>query len=242
MYVATDVGIFATSDSGNSWEPLVDGLPRAVVTGVKLIRGSRILRASTYGRGVWDLQLPPAQSTPVPDFALTISPQNVTLSRGSSSPLRVSIQSLNGFTGNVKLACTVPSSLASVTCIVAPDTIAGGGTATVTITSSGQTATVNRSLGTTTALALIPFACVFLLRFDKRLRCANKRNTALFAIVLAVAIGSIALGCGGTRNASTPPAGGAAPPSTASPITGTIVIQGTTGTQTHAINVSLTIT
>jgi photosystem II stability/assembly factor-like uncharacterized protein len=58
LYIATDIGVFSTSNGGSTWAPLMTGLPRVVVTGLKLHRSTRTLRASTYGRSVWDLLVP----------------------------------------------------------------------------------------------------------------------------------------------------------------------------------------
>jgi photosystem II stability/assembly factor-like uncharacterized protein len=58
IYLATDGGVFATTDGGRNWAPLSAGLPRAMVMGLKLHRPTRTLRAATYGRGMWELQVP----------------------------------------------------------------------------------------------------------------------------------------------------------------------------------------
>ena len=58
LYVATDVGVFQTSDGGATWSTLgADSLPRVVVLSLKLQEPSRTLSAATHGRGVWDLTL-----------------------------------------------------------------------------------------------------------------------------------------------------------------------------------------
>jgi uncharacterized protein (TIGR03437 family) len=57
LYVATDVGVFSTSDGGNTWFTLGTGLPRVSVTGLRLHRPTRVLRAGTFGRSMWDLYL-----------------------------------------------------------------------------------------------------------------------------------------------------------------------------------------
>lgn len=58
LYIGTDVGVFFTTDGGVSWSTLMTGLPNVAVFSLKLHPTSRILRAATHGRSVWDLQLP----------------------------------------------------------------------------------------------------------------------------------------------------------------------------------------
>jgi len=73
LYVATDIGVFSTSDGGASWSPLGTGLPIVPVTALTLQAASRVLTAGTYGRGTWELSL--GSGT---DFRLTsISPTAV---------------------------------------------------------------------------------------------------------------------------------------------------------------------
>lgn len=66
FYVASDIGVFVTRNGGQKWVLLGTGLPRAAVTGLLLHRSSRILRASTYGRGMWDLRIIGPSGLPAP--------------------------------------------------------------------------------------------------------------------------------------------------------------------------------
>jgi photosystem II stability/assembly factor-like uncharacterized protein len=63
LYLATDIGVFWTTDDGDTWSPLSQGLPQVAVLDLKLHRPSRTLRAATHGRSMWDLQLPLTGST-----------------------------------------------------------------------------------------------------------------------------------------------------------------------------------
>ena len=56
--VATDIGVFSTSNNGLTWVSRVNGLPRSAVLSMKLHRPSRTLRALTFGRGGFDLSVP----------------------------------------------------------------------------------------------------------------------------------------------------------------------------------------
>lgn len=57
FYIGTDVGVFATNDDGISWQDFELGLPNVVITDLALNSTSDILRASTYGRGMFEIQL-----------------------------------------------------------------------------------------------------------------------------------------------------------------------------------------
>jgi hypothetical protein len=59
IYVGTDLGVLRSVDRGLSWTVLDDiHFPRAPVTDLVIGRGSQVLRASTYGRGVYELGQP----------------------------------------------------------------------------------------------------------------------------------------------------------------------------------------
>jgi hypothetical protein len=55
VWLATDQGVYRTADGGLNWSRYSTGLPRVVVTDLKLHRNSGLLRAGTYGRCVWEI-------------------------------------------------------------------------------------------------------------------------------------------------------------------------------------------
>lgn len=57
LYAATDLGVYRSLDRGESWEILGAGLPLTTVTSIRIHRPTRLLRAATYGRGIWQLPL-----------------------------------------------------------------------------------------------------------------------------------------------------------------------------------------
>jgi len=57
LYVAADIGIWRSVDRGRSWQIFSRGLPDAAVVDLKLHEPSRLLRAATHGRGVYELDL-----------------------------------------------------------------------------------------------------------------------------------------------------------------------------------------
>lgn len=63
LYVGADLGVWRSTDSGANWEPFAYGLPESAVMDLQYFpanggRGSpALLRASTYGRGVFEMVL-----------------------------------------------------------------------------------------------------------------------------------------------------------------------------------------
>ena len=59
LYVATDHGVFRSTNGGGSWEPWSEGLYRGVMSVELLLHGpSRQLRLVTHGNGIWQRRLP----------------------------------------------------------------------------------------------------------------------------------------------------------------------------------------
>jgi photosystem II stability/assembly factor-like uncharacterized protein len=57
LYIATDVGVFGTTDLGTTWTKVGANLPLVPVTDLDLPAGSQTLHAATYGRGIWTTSL-----------------------------------------------------------------------------------------------------------------------------------------------------------------------------------------
>ena len=57
LFVATDVGVFATFDGGKNWMPYGKGLPRSPVTDMKLNTNFGYLRVVTHSRSAWEAPL-----------------------------------------------------------------------------------------------------------------------------------------------------------------------------------------
>ncbi len=120
VYVATDVGVFWSFTASASWSELGPApnsgqagyLPNVAVTALHIFTrsdSSKLLRASTYGRGVWEFPL-------TPDFSLSISNTPITIFSGQSAPLFTgSVTALGGYNYQVNLSCTPAS-----TCVVTP--------------------------------------------------------------------------------------------------------------------------
>jgi hypothetical protein len=65
IYVGTDLGVWRTEDGGTSWLPYGQGLPNGVVADLRIQKAQRLLRAGTYGRGLWEVALQAAGTSAV---------------------------------------------------------------------------------------------------------------------------------------------------------------------------------
>ena len=71
MYIATDVAIYRTISGGTSWTAFSDGLPNVAVFDLRPHQPSRMFRAATHGRGLWERKLDVAVS-PMPTSSSAI--------------------------------------------------------------------------------------------------------------------------------------------------------------------------
>ncbi|PKL80311.1 MAG: hypothetical protein CVV25_04730 [Ignavibacteriae bacterium HGW-Ignavibacteriae-4] len=63
VYIGTDIGVFS-KDAATPWKYMEEGMPQVIVSELKIHYPSGMLRAATYGRGMWEI--------PVNDCALDI--------------------------------------------------------------------------------------------------------------------------------------------------------------------------
>jgi photosystem II stability/assembly factor-like uncharacterized protein len=57
IFVGADIGVWHSPDSGMTWKPMSNGLPAAPVYDLQIHPKQRLLRAATYGRGVYEIPL-----------------------------------------------------------------------------------------------------------------------------------------------------------------------------------------
>ena len=115
-----NVGVFWSFTASASWQELGPApnsgqagyLPNVAVTALGIFTRSdstKLLRASTYGRGLWEFPL-------TPDFSISISNTPITIFAGQTPPLfNGAITALGGYSYRVNLSCTPAS-----TCFVIP--------------------------------------------------------------------------------------------------------------------------
>ncbi|MEY2539089.1 MAG: hypothetical protein QOG67_2829 [Verrucomicrobiota bacterium] len=75
IYVGTDAGVFYSADNGSSWSTYGNGFPHVAVFGLEIQNPSRIIRAATHGRGIYETPtVSTASPTPTPTSVPTPSP------------------------------------------------------------------------------------------------------------------------------------------------------------------------
>ena len=137
VYAGTDVGLFVSSTAAAGWAevgtepaPGASGyLPNVPVTAIAIFNyaGTKKLRVSTYGRGVWEYGLATG-----PDYTNVISNTPQTIFPAQAATFNGTLTALDGYASAVLLSCTggVPG-----TCSLNPTQETP--TATYTLTASG---------------------------------------------------------------------------------------------------------
>jgi photosystem II stability/assembly factor-like uncharacterized protein len=57
LYVGTDDGVYYRNDNLSDWIPFKQGLPNVIVDQLEIHYPTKIIRAATYGRGIWQAPL-----------------------------------------------------------------------------------------------------------------------------------------------------------------------------------------
>lgn len=83
IFVAADVGVYRSDDEGNSWMLFNPGLPNVLVKDLALHQPSRLLRAGTQARGVWEI---PVDDASLPAVEIYLRDNTVDTGRLSPSP------------------------------------------------------------------------------------------------------------------------------------------------------------
>jgi hypothetical protein len=123
VYVGTDVGVFVSSTSAASWTEAggVGGkyiwgyLPNVPVTALQIFHsgGKKLLRASTYGRGIWQFDL---LAPATPDYHIAIANPTLTIFPSQSVVFNATLSVMNGYTSAVELNCTAGDTPPPLSC------------------------------------------------------------------------------------------------------------------------------
>jgi photosystem II stability/assembly factor-like uncharacterized protein len=55
LYAGTDLGVYRTTDGGNTWERFGSGMPMVQVKDLFISQSGALMRAATFGRGLWEI-------------------------------------------------------------------------------------------------------------------------------------------------------------------------------------------
>jgi len=145
VFVATDVGVFGSPTSSPNWTELGPNpssgqagyLPNVAVTALQVFSsGSKQrLRASTYGRGIWEFNL-----VITPEFTLSVSNPSLTVFAGQTALFSGTVNGLNGYTSTVTLSCASGNTAPPSTCSPSPVTLTPGNKTPFTVTAGGTAA------------------------------------------------------------------------------------------------------
>ncbi len=157
-WVGTDVGVFVTSDSGNTWSNAGSalGLPSVIVDELVAVPATGYLNAGTYGRGMWRLQIGGVVNPTL--TTLTLNPSTVsagsisvgTVALGAAAPaggILVTLASGTTSVATVPASVTIPAGSSSATFNINTNAaLAAQGTSVISATYNGvklnQTLTV----------------------------------------------------------------------------------------------------
>jgi large repetitive protein len=218
IYAGTDVGVFVSSASNASWTevgpvtgPGVSGfLPSAPVTAIQMFASglTKKLRASTYGRGIWEFALS------VPDFSVPATlavPPAANPGQAASTSMLISPVGPSTFGSNVTYTCSGLPTGAS--CSFNPTQINAGDPATsVTITIKTAGPFTGAAAGARPSLRAqnqrlwlplsLPLASLLLVGLAGR---RLPRRCKIVGLCLALALTGFLLACGGGSSSAPPP-------------------------------------
>ena len=105
IFAATDVGVYRWSKARQQWECFNNNMPKTIVTGLEFLACSGKIRASTFGRGVWETPIDPDASSLTPVGETNIISSNTTWT--SSKTINGSIRVKSGATLTISGSGTV---------------------------------------------------------------------------------------------------------------------------------------
>jgi large repetitive protein len=143
VYVGTDVGVFSSSTSSPAWTEVGPAtapglLPNVAVTALRIFDSGaiKLLRASTYGRGVWEFPLISG-----PDFQFNVPISSQSIFPTQTAAFAGTVTAFNGYSSQIALACVAGTTAPPSTCTL--------NTTTLTPTAAGApfTLTAGGALG-----------------------------------------------------------------------------------------------
>ncbi|MDE2125050.1 MAG: hypothetical protein KGJ62_00485 [Armatimonadetes bacterium] len=240
IYAGTDIGMFVTTDGGNTWQNATNslGLPNVQVNELKEVPGTRYLNAATYGRGIWRIKIPyqdylryltinPAVIAGDEDAIGTVTlygqarPTGATISLTSSEPTVLSVPA----------TVTVPGGQESVQFPVTTSFVTSE--QTVTVTATGPNAAPQKVV-----VKVEPFVVTSLLLASPTVQGGNPTSASV-TINYPAPSGGLKIGLGSTNVAASVPTSVTIPVGTTS-ATFTIGTQAVTSDQVATISATYT--
>jgi hypothetical protein len=83
LYIGTDIGVFYRDNTLGDWIPFSNGMPVVEVTDLEINETAGLLRAGTYGRGIWQTSLYNGSCTASYTLSGTITSEPRFISAGS---------------------------------------------------------------------------------------------------------------------------------------------------------------
>lgn len=215
--------------------PVVDGAATLLLPSTGMLTHSFDVRYSGDANFVPSSTVMPAAATA--SFAVAANPTSVSVARGQSAPVTVTVTPSGGFTGNVSLSC---SSVQTITCSFASSTlmISSGAMSTTmnidtTTSTPGYGFTFPRGVGFGLGglLAVLALAFVTMVRRGQRF---TRVRVPVLATAAGLAIFALSLTLGGCGYGSS-----YNPPQNAGPATMTITA--TSGSVMQTTSVSVTV-
>ncbi len=143
IYVGTDVGVFQSPTSAPAWTELGPAsstqqtgfLPNVAVTALAIFNsgGQKLLRASTYGRGVWQFDL-----VATPDFQIAVSDTPLTAFAWTTPTFNGTLTAVNGYNSSVALSCTAGTKSPPSPCTPNPASLTPASTGTAFSVTTGS--------------------------------------------------------------------------------------------------------
>jgi hypothetical protein len=263
IYAGTDVGVFATPTAAANWTEVGPAaaannsgfLPNIPVTALRLFNanGEKLLRASTYGRGVWQYAV-----TSAPDYSMAITNSPLTVFGSGTSTFTGSLTSFNGYTNGVDASCTAGSTAPPSICNVTGSPITpttGGAPLSVTVGGSIGDYSFNiQGAGTDSShiahdapaiLHVVDFTISSPSPGNPSVSQGNSVNITFAVNALGSFQGTVNLTCGGLpTNASCIFSPASAQPTANAPVNVTLTLSAaaTTPTGTNQVVISATVT
>jgi hypothetical protein len=245
IYVGMDVGTFVSNDGGQTWFIMGTSLPSVPVTRLHMfgsnaqpaVEDAKLLRASTYGRGMFSV------TVPTTDFSISTSTPSATVAKGTAVNYTLTLSQVGGDFGGVPINLSCSGLPTAATCSfnpAAPALASSPIQVTLTIGTKSSQAQTASNLRPAVIYALsspgIGIVC---------LACRgrhHRRSFQLLSVLFLVATFLLLPGCGGgggnRNNFTSQPA----PISVTTPSgTSSITVTASSGTLQRTVMVSLTV-